>query len=203
MEEKIIPIVKSPSKKAHLRRGKGFSLKEIKIAGKNVKLLRDLKIPIDFFRKSVHNENIDKLKKIKAIKKPIKKKKPYVSKERIAKKETFKGYYKKRILVKEKVIPKEEPIKKEPTVKKPRTKKPSVKAKQVKKLKEPSEDKGIPLTKLPGLGPATAKKFEELGVNNVEQLCQENPKELAMLIKGCSEERIKNWIVEGKNLLNK
>jgi len=59
------------------------------------------------------------------------------------------------------------------------------------------------LTSLSGLGPATAKKFEELGVSCVEELVDEDPAELASLIKGVSEERISNWISECKDLLNK
>ena len=61
----------------------------------------------------------------------------------------------------------------------------------------------IPLTKLSGLGPATAKKFKDVGVNSVEQLCEEVPEELAHLIPGCSEERITKWVEEGKELINK
>ncbi|MFX0075299.1 MAG: helix-hairpin-helix domain-containing protein [Candidatus Hermodarchaeota archaeon] len=59
------------------------------------------------------------------------------------------------------------------------------------------------LTSLSGLGPATASKFEELGVSSVEDLVKEDPAELASLIKGVSEERITNWINECKELLNK
>ena len=61
----------------------------------------------------------------------------------------------------------------------------------------------LPLTELPGLGPTTEKKFVELGVNSVEELLLEDPSELAKLIKGCSEERIKTWIEEGKELVKK
>ncbi|MHA1274284.1 MAG: helix-hairpin-helix domain-containing protein, partial [Promethearchaeota archaeon] len=66
-----------------------------------------------------------------------------------------------------------------------------------------TEEGKTPLIKLTGLGQATANKFAELGVNSIEDLLKENPSELAVLIKGCSEERIKRWIEEGKELLNK
>jgi predicted RecB family nuclease len=56
------------------------------------------------------------------------------------------------------------------------------------------------LTSLSWLGPATAKKFEELGVSCVEELVKEDPAELAKLIKGVSEERVINWIIECKEL---
>ena len=70
------------------------------------------------------------------------------------------------------------------------------------KLEEiPAEPVGIPLTELSGLGGATANKFIELGVNNVEELCKENPEELATLIKGVSLDRLKKWIDEGKELM--
>ena len=72
-KEKLIAIVKSPSKDAHLRTGKGFSLNEIRQAGKTVKFLEDLNIRIDYFRNSVYSENIEKLKSIEVPKKKDKK----------------------------------------------------------------------------------------------------------------------------------
>ena len=65
----------------------------------------------------------------------------------------------------------------------------------------PSPVTGIPLTELSGLGAATAKKFIELGVTDVEALCKEQPEELALLIKGVSVDRLKKWIEEGKGLI--
>ena len=43
----IVAMVISPAKDAHLRKGKGYSLSEIKEAGKTVELLRDLNMDID------------------------------------------------------------------------------------------------------------------------------------------------------------
>ncbi|KKM60329.1 hypothetical protein LCGC14_1542960, partial [marine sediment metagenome] len=79
-KQRLISRVKSPAKDAHLREGKGFSLEEIKNAGKSVGLFNTLKINIDFFRKSSYPENIEKLKSLKVEKK--KKKKPFVKKEK-------------------------------------------------------------------------------------------------------------------------
>ncbi|MFX0075300.1 MAG: ribosomal protein L13e [Candidatus Hermodarchaeota archaeon] len=57
----------SPAKDAHIRKGKGFSLLEIKEAGKTVALLKELNINIDFFRKSKHDANVKLLKELKPV----------------------------------------------------------------------------------------------------------------------------------------
>lgn len=191
-KQKLIAVVKSPSKDAHLREGEGFSLNEIKQAGKTVKLLEDLNIKIDYFRKSVHNENIEKLKSIEVPKKKGKKREPFVKKEK--KKTPFKPKIEK-LKVKRVVKPKVTPAKPVP---KP-IKKEKVKPAKIEKVKV--EPVGIPLTNLSGLGAATAKKFVELGVNTIEELIKENPEELAALIKGVSLDRLKKWIDEGKELI--
>ncbi|MFX1322713.1 MAG: ribosomal protein L13e [Promethearchaeota archaeon] len=195
--EKIYPTIKSPSREHHIRKGKGFSLTEIKEAGKTIQLLHKLNIPVDYFRKSTYKDNVEKLKKLKIEKKKGEKKKPYVYKEK--ERTPFKPK-------KEKVIKK--PIKKELVVKKPTPKKKpkpikkeKIKIEPTKVKKEKIELKGIPLTSLSGLGPATETKFHELGVVTVEDLTKEDPKELAALIKGASEERILKWIEEGKELI--
>jgi predicted flap endonuclease-1-like 5' DNA nuclease len=59
------------------------------------------------------------------------------------------------------------------------------------------------LTELDGLGPKTEEKFNELGINSVNDLIKEDPAELATLIYGASESSIKDWINEGKKLLKK
>jgi len=198
-KEKLIAIVKSPSKDAHLRGSEGFSLNEIKQAGITVKLLKDLNIKIDYFRKSVYTENIEKLKKIEVPKKKGKKREPFVKKEK--KKTPFNPKKEKPRVKPRKII--EKAAKKAPV--KPAPKKPkAIKKKEVKPEKiekEKIEEKGIPLTELSGLGATTAKKFVELGVNNVEELCKENPDELAALIKGVSVSRLKKWIEEGKEII--
>jgi len=195
----IVAMAISPAKDAHIREGKGFSLAEIKEAGKSVQTLRELNIDIDFFRKSKHETNVEELKKLKAISKKVKKKKPYEFKEK--KRTPFKPKVekaKKKPTTKKKVAEKAKVVKKAPPSKKEKVKKaPEL---VVKKLPTAETTK---LTSLSGLGPATAKKFEELGVSCVEELVNEDPAELATLIKGVSEERITNWINECKEILNK
>jgi len=187
-KQKHIAIVKSPAKDAHLREGKGFSLKEIKESGKTIDLLEQLNIKIDYFRKSSYQENIEKLKSIEFPKKKGKKREPFVKKEK--KRTPFKPKLEK-AKVKRVIKPKAPP--KKPVMKE--------KPKPIKKEKVIVEAKGTPLTQLTGLGTATAKKFIELGVNNVEELSKENPEELAALIKGVSEERLKKWIEEAIELI--
>ena len=209
-----IATVKSPSREGHIREGNGFSLTEIKAAGKTIAFLKELNIKIDYFRKSTHEWNIEQLKALKPLKKKEKKKKPYLPKEERVKARPKRKVKKKKI-PKEKIevvqeiekeekmqaIPKKTVI--EPKVKTPPKTKltPATKAKP-KPAPKPEEIE-IPLTNLSGLGSATAKKFQDLGVNSVEGLIEEDPEELAMLISGVSADRIKKWVEEGKELLNK
>ncbi|MFX0048961.1 MAG: helix-hairpin-helix domain-containing protein [Candidatus Hermodarchaeota archaeon] len=195
----VVAMTISPTKDAHTRKGKGFSLLEIKEAGKTVELLRDLNVNIDFFRKSKHKINIEELKKLKPVSRKSKKKKPYVFKEK--KRTPFEPKVEK---------PKKVPIKVQKAAKELKAikKVPSTKKEKVRKEPKPTKKELMTaettkLTSLSGLGPATAQKFEELGVNCVEELVNEDPAELATLIKGVSEERIANWINECKELLNK
>ena len=192
----FIATVKSPAKDAHWRRANGFSLKEIKESGKNINQLRDMKIKIDYFRKSAYPENIETLKKIKIPKKEVEKRKPFVQKEK--ERTPFAPKKEKPKVVPKKIVKKttKAPIAKE----KPKSIKKE-KLKPVKAEKIKVEAKGTPLTDLPGLGVATAKKFIELGVDTVEELCKENPDELATLIKGVSADRLKDWIEYGKDLI--
>jgi len=227
---KPMASVKSPARDAHLRDGKGFSLAEIKAAGHNIRTLKTLGIKIDYLRRTIHDFNIKQLKEIKvpAIKK--KEKAPYKSKEerieirkkKIAKKP--KPIKKVEIVLEEKEIIEEEPIEAEEIVEEEpepipkekviiKTKKPiKTKIPAKEEVKEEAEElveekeikpEGLPLTELTGLGKATAKKFNEIGVNTVEELCKEDPAELATLIEVFSVERIQKWVEEGKKLLNK
>lgn len=191
-KQNFIAIVKSPSKDAHLRVGKGFSLNEIMQAGKTVKLLEDLNIKIDYLRNSVYNENVEKLKLIEVPKKKGKKREPFVKKEK--KRTPFKPKVEKP-KIKRVVKPKARPAKPVPKPKK------KEKIKPVKIEKVPIPPSGTPLTDLPGLGTAIAKKFIELGVNNIEDLIKENPEEIVALIKGVSLERLIKWINEGKEII--
>lgn len=220
-KQRLISRVKSPAKDAHLREGKGFSLEEITSAGKSVGLLKTLKINIDFFRKSSHPGNIEKLKSLKVEKKKKKKKKPFVKKEK--RRTPFKSKMEKtkekevkvidKFITKipieaaeQKVIKKEKikvaKIKKEKIAKVKKEKVAKAKKEKAVKAKEVKETmKGTPLTELSGLGAATVKKFADLGVNNIEDLCKENPEELAPLIKSVSVDKLKKWIEEANNFL--
>ena len=187
-------MVTSPAKDAHKRKAKGFSLGEIKEAGKTVELLRKLNVDIDYFRKSKHESNVEELRKLKDTDKKAKKKKPFVAKEK--KRTPFKPKASKPEKKPDKKVVTEKPAKPTKAAKKAPAPKKEPKAikKELPKLETTA------LTSLSGLGPATAKKFEELGVNCAEELVKEDPAELAKLIKGVSEERIKNWIKECKEL---
>jgi ribosomal protein L13E len=193
-KQNIIADVKSPSKDAHIREGTGFSLSEIIQAGRNINVLKDLNIKIDYFRKSTHPENIEKLKSLEIPKKKRKKKNPFVKKEK--KRTEFKPKTERKI-VKKPVKPKAIPAKPAPKPKKKAKARP-IKVEKLEKIPKPA---GISLTELSGLGATTAKKFIELGVNTVEELVKENPDELATLIKGVSLDRLIKWIEEGKELM--
>lgn len=63
------PMVKSPKiikergVAAFPRVGRGFSIGEIKQAGLTVQLARQFNIPLDFRRRSVHQHNVENLRK--------------------------------------------------------------------------------------------------------------------------------------------
>ena len=215
MDSEIVALVKSPAKgnNYHLRKGNGFSLKEIKEAGLSVQVLRDLSIKIDFYRRSVNEMNVNTLKTLEVPKKKGKKRKSFVKKEK--KPTPFKP---KKIKKKEKPVKLKEKAPEKPAVKKlkikekapikekPETEKaPTAKIKEIEKALEESkvsaEKEGTPLIKLSGLGVTTAKKFESLGVTSIEVLIKEDPAELAKLIKGASEVKISTWIKEGEKIL--
>lgn len=192
---KLIATVKSPSKKSHIRKGVGFSLKEIKEAGKEINQIKQLNIKIDYMRKSSNPENVKKLKELKIPKREGKKRESFVKKQK--KRTPFKPE-KEKVRVAPKKAVKKAP--KKPAAKpKPKSKKEKAKPTKVEKVEiEPS---GTPLTELSGLGTATAKKFIDIGVNNIEELSKEDPDEIAALIKGVSIDRLKKWIEEGKDLI--
>lgn len=67
----FIAIVKKPllrgkqKPKSPFKKGRGFSLLEIKSAGLTIAEARRLGLPVDSRRRSLHNVNIEKLKQIK------------------------------------------------------------------------------------------------------------------------------------------
>ena len=192
----LTAYVKSPSRDSFLRKGEGYSVKEIKDAGRDINQLKQLNVKIDFFRRSSYPENVEKLKTLKILKKKEKKRKPFVKKE---KKSTPFKPIKEPSKEKPKKIIKEAP--KTGAVKKKVEAVKKEKIKPSKKEKVKIKELGRPLTDLSGLGTATAKKFAELGVGSIEELCKENPEELAPLIKGVSIERMVKWIEEGKEII--
>jgi len=83
-------------------------------------------------------------------------------------------------------------------------KKETKKAQQELDDKVPQEKltkKAINLTELYRLGPKTEQKFKDVGIESVNDLITQNPEEIAQKIDGTSETTIKNWIEEGKNLI--
>ncbi|MHA2036316.1 MAG: helix-hairpin-helix domain-containing protein [Promethearchaeota archaeon] len=192
----LIATVKTPSKKSFLRKGEGYSLKEIQEAGRTINQLKELNIKIDYFRKSFYPENIDKLKTLKISEKKEKKRKSFVKKEK--KRTAFKSIKKKAITKPKKIVAE---VPKKPIAKKKVEVAKKEKIKPTKKEKAKIEEKGRVLTDLSGLGTATAKKFAELGVESIEDLIKEKPEELSSLIKGVSSERVEKWIEEGRELL--
>ena len=225
-ESAIKPIasVKSPARDAHLRDGKGFSLGEIKAAGHTIRALKTLGIKIDYLRRTVHDFNVKQLKEIKLPTIKKKEKAPYKSKEERIEIRKSKIAKKPKPIKKVEIVSEEEPIeaeevaveeepepipKEKVTIK---TKKPVKEEIELEEVEEEEKEavaekeiksEGLPLTELPGLGKATAKKFNDIGVNTVEELCEEDPAELATLIEVFSVERIQKWVEEGKKLLNK
>jgi len=195
-KEALKSVVKSPARDAHLKAGKGFSLSEIEASGHSLEAIKKLNIKIDYFRKSSHDVNVNMLKSFKITTSKDKKREPFIQKEK--KRTPFKPKTKK---------PKKKPTPTKVVKEQKLEVVPQEKAKKETK-KQPSEIKPIetgntPLTKLSKLGPTTSSKFNEIGVTCVEDLLKENPEELASLIKGCSAERISNWIEEGKELTSK
>ncbi|TFF98175.1 MAG: hypothetical protein EU547_02275 [Promethearchaeota archaeon] len=176
-KESLKAMVISPSRKHHLREGNGFSLPEIKEAGKTIYLVKQHGIKIDYNRSSVHDFNVKKLKTLEPIERKGPKREPFVKKEK--KRTPFKP-------------------------KKSKEKDREEEAEEIEQVEEEiPEGELISLTELDGLGPKTEEKFKELGINSVNELVKENPSELAKLIYGASKDSIKDWIKQGNELLGK
>ena len=62
MEEEIKPVVYSSTRKSRIRKGRGFSLGEIKQAGLGLHEAKMLEIHIDNRRRTVHLRNVEVLK---------------------------------------------------------------------------------------------------------------------------------------------
>lgn len=170
----IKAMVISPSRDHQLREGSGFSVPEIREADKTVHLVKEHGIKIDYNRTSIHDFNVEKLKTLEPIEKKGPKREPFVKKEK-----------------------KRTPFKPRKTERKEKEEK----EKEEEKVEPEMET--IALTELDGLGPKTEEKFIELGIKSINDLIKENPSELATLIYGASEDSIKEWIKQGRELLKK
>ena len=62
MEEKVEATIYTPTKKTHPRKGKGFSLGEVKGAGLSIHEAKRLGVPIDKRRRTLHPQNVERLK---------------------------------------------------------------------------------------------------------------------------------------------
>ncbi|MEM4446906.1 MAG: ribosomal protein L13e [Nitrososphaerota archaeon] len=63
-------------------------------------------------------------------------------------------------------------------------------------------EEGTPLTILKGLGPKTAEKLKNAGIENLEQLAKSDAKLLSEAT-GISEKKLASWIEEAKELVKK
>lgn len=81
---KVEALVHSPEQRAHVRKGRGFSLNELKEAGLTLHDAKMFKIPVDKRRRGSHLENVETLKK--NYKKTTPKPKPEKPKKTIIKK---------------------------------------------------------------------------------------------------------------------
>jgi large subunit ribosomal protein L13e len=62
------PEVRKPREKKFTRKGRGFSLGEIKDAQITVQHMKLHRLPVDWLRSSVHSENVELLKKHFSVK---------------------------------------------------------------------------------------------------------------------------------------
>jgi outer membrane biosynthesis protein TonB len=188
MEEELVPLIKYSKKQFSMRKGRGFSLEEIKKAGLNLDIIKREKIRFDPRRTSSYEQNIEILKSIsiKPKKKPVIKEKQPVKKEKIIKKK--------------KKVEKKEPVKE---IKPKKEKKIEAKPKKVKaKVKSEIEiDKNAikELTTISGLTETDAKKLIAIGVLNKKDLL-EMAEDLDILSEetGISLTKMKKWISKNK-----
>lgn len=61
-EEKVKADVYTPTKRPHLRKGRGFSIEEIRKAGLTLPGAKRMGIPIDKRRRTSHPQNVQRLK---------------------------------------------------------------------------------------------------------------------------------------------
>ncbi len=203
------------------RRGRGFSFQELKDAGLSLADARWMAIPIDNRRKTHHPENVemlkDYIKRIKKLGKGAKAAKPKAKVEKVAPTKTtpidtdlteLSGVTKK--LAETLAVAGVTDIHDLATISPRRlARKTDLKRNRAEKLVETArqyqrerakvarEEKAkIPkiteMKHLPEITGDDMKKLRELGVETLEDLKNENPRDLS-LITGISETRIKEW----------
>jgi len=182
----IKPIVITDKK----REGRGFSLKEIKEAKIDIQRARKLGFLVDRRRKTIYEENIQKLKELLM---PVKKK---LVKEKIKKVEKPIKKEAKEKKVKKKA---EEPKKKVTKPKKKVKKEVSEKKKPKKAVKE-KKIKEITLTAVKGLGKKTAESLEKADIKSANKLLSLETKEIAEKT-GMSEKKIERLKDSAKEVL--
>ncbi|MFX1539285.1 MAG: ribosomal protein L13e [Promethearchaeota archaeon] len=203
------------------RRGRGFSFKELKDAGLSLADARWMAIPVDSRRKSHHPENVkmlkDYVKRINKLGTGVKATKPKKKTEKAAPPTTtpidtdlteLSGVTKKlaetlvaaglsdihdlatispRRLARKTDLKRNRAEKLVETARKYQREKAKIARKE--KAKEPEITE---MKHLPEITGDDIKKLRELGVETLEDLKNENPRDLS-LITGISETRIKEW----------
>ena len=218
VKEPTIPMVQSPSRFTLPRLGKGFSINEIKRASVPLDEVKKLRLPVDYRRKSIHQENIEflgrkfreimqvkevQLEAIKKIEKKIKDNIKELSSQ-------LSGLSKKEIknLIDGGVTSVEQLADEDPKVLAKDLGEPVQKvAKWIKEAKKSLielkyQDAIADLKKIKDLSTHNAKRMAALGIINLEILADENSKDLSKDI-GVNEAIIKEWITEAQNLLGK
>ncbi|MFW9830574.1 MAG: ribosomal protein L13e [Candidatus Thorarchaeota archaeon] len=216
------PDIRAPQT-GETRRGRGFSLQELKEAGISLQDARWMAIPIDTRRKTRHTENIstlqDFVKRIKKLGKPakvakpkIKAEKPKAAKPKAKPIETdlaeLKGVTKKQAealaeagIASIQSLSTTSPrrLARTTDLKRDRAEKliESAKRHQREKTKATREEKSkepkiTELKHLPDISRDDIKQLNELGVATLEDLKNENPRDLALLT-GIPEKQIKEW----------
>ncbi len=216
--QKTIPIIKSPSRFAIERIGRGFSLSEIKNAAVPLDEVIKMNLPIDRRRKSTHQENIEflgakfrevvktkeiELVEVKKIEKKVKDKVSSLNKQLsgLSKKDVIQlvdgGVSSVEQLADEdaKVLAKDidEPVQKV--------------LKWIKEAKrslvERKYDEAIAdLKKIKDISPSNARRMAALGIINLEILADEKSEDLSKDM-GVKKDIAEAWIGEAKNLIGK
>ena len=152
------------------KRAKGFSRGELEKAGFNLRDAKTLGLPFDRRRKTVHEWNVKMLLEYKSK----------MTETKSLKKETKVREGKAREAKAVKVKPE--------------------KVKSEKTKPEKTESKGTPIAEIKGVGPKTAEKFINAGIDTVEKLLEHSVEELAEKT-GISSKKLSK-IIENARMLS-